>query len=241
MYKEEFGQGENIVFLHGWGGNASAFLFVAKRLKDRFRCTVFDMYGFGMTPEPDVPLTVKDYADGVYFELKKAGVDDCTIVGHSFGGRVAMEIAAGHPEFVRSLVLVDSAGIKPKRGLKYYIKVFTHKILKKLGSKGLKGSKDYQVLSPIMKKTFVNVVNYDQTPFLKDIVCPTAIFWGRKDKVTPLYMAKKLNDGISDSEIFYLDGGHFAYIQDDKTFVAVLSAFLENTAKNHISKRVDLI
>ncbi|MCQ2603105.1 MAG: alpha/beta hydrolase [Clostridia bacterium] len=241
MYKVEVGQGENIVFLHGWGGNASAFLFVANKLKDRFRCTVFDMYGFGATPEPDVPLTVNDYATGVYNQLKNDGVENCIIVGHSFGGRVAIEIAAYHPEFVKSLVLVDSAGIKPKRGLKYYVKVFTHKILRKFGFSGLKGSKDYQMLSPTMKKTFINVVNYDQTPILKNIVCPTAIFWGRQDKVTPLYMAKTLHKGIKDSEIFYLDGGHFAYIQDERTFFAVLSAFLKNTTRNQISNKVDCL
>lgn len=113
--------------------------------------TLVDFYGFGKTPHPDYPLTVKDYADGVLELMDKLNIEKATLVGHSFGGRVAIYIAAKYPEKVEKLVLVDSAGIKPRRGIKYRLKILLHKILKKFG-KGLKGSKDYRALSPVMKK-----------------------------------------------------------------------------------------
>ena len=147
--------------------------------------TLVDFYGFGKTPHPDYPLTVKDYADGVLELMDKLNIEKATLVGHSFGGRVAIYIAAKYPEKVEKLVLVDSAGIKPRRGIKYRLKILLHKILKMFG-KGLKGSKDYRALSPVMKKTFQNVVNYDETYLLSDITADTAIFWGDKDKDTPL-------------------------------------------------------
>lgn len=143
-----------------------------------------------------------------------------------------MELAGCYPDRVRALALVDSAGLKPRRGLKYKFKIFAHKILKKCGFRGLKGSSDYKKLTPSMKATFVNVVNYDQTPLLKDIAHPTAIFWGREDRETPPYMARRLKKGLRNSEIFWLDGGHYAYADDYNVFIAVLSAFLRTLDKD---------
>ena len=61
---------------------------------------------------------VKDYADGVLELMDKLNIEKATLVGHSFGGRVAIYIAAKYPEKVEKLVLVDSAGIKPRRDRK---------------------------------------------------------------------------------------------------------------------------
>lgn len=190
------------------------------------RSIVVDFNGFGDTPEPDRPYTVGDYAGEVLAVLEKESIDKAIFVGHSFGGRVAIELGAKFPDAVEGLVLVDSAGIKPHRHPSYYLKIATHKVLKKLGFNGLKGSRDYRVLSYIMKETFKNVVSYDQQKLLKDISMPTAIFWGKEDKETPLYMAKKLAT-IPDSKVFYLDGGHYAYVTDLDNFVRILSAFIQ--------------
>ena len=225
------GDGINVVFLHGWGGDASAFLFVAERLKSFAKSIVVDFNGFGKTPEPDRPYSVGDYAGEVLSVLEKEGVDSVIIVGHSFGGRVAMEIAAKFPDVASGLVIVDSAGIKPRRNPTYYIKIAIHKLMKKLGMKGLKGSNDYRVLSLLMKETFKKVVSYDQSYLLKDISVPTAIFWGKKDKDTPLYMARKLSKNIKDSSLFLLDGGHYAYVDDLEKFVSILTAFVQRVGE----------
>ena len=218
---------DTIVFLHGWGGDASAFLFVAKRLAVLgYRCILVDFAGFGDTPEPETPYTVKDYAEDVKDMLVGLKISSATFVCHSFGGRVGIELAANSPEFVQKLVLIDSAGCKPRRKLSYYFKIYTHKFLKKLGFKGLKGSKDYRLLSPVMRDTFKNVVNYHQDGALGRIACPTAIFWGKFDEETPLYMAKRLCKRISGARLYLLDGGHFAYIDDFCRFFGVLTVFL---------------
>ncbi|MBR4800180.1 MAG: alpha/beta hydrolase [Clostridia bacterium] len=217
-----------VVFLHGWGGSVSAFLFVAKRLATLgYRCILLDMAGFGDTPEPTFPYTVKAYANDVRRLLYDLGIEKAVFVGQSFGGRIATELAYSSPDTVKKLVLIDAAGCKPRRGLKYRLRVFAHKFLQKIGKKGLKGSRDYQVLSPVMRETFKNVVNYFQDGQLEYIVCPTAIFWGKNDKETPLYMAKRLKKRIKNSQLFLLDGGHFAYMDDFFRFFAVFSAFLK--------------
>ena len=159
--------------------------------------------------------------------LEKEGVKKAIIVGHSFGGRVALEIAGKFPDAVNGLVLVDSAGLKPRRKPSYYVKIILHKILKKLGFRGLQGSRDYRVLSFIMKETFKKVVSYDQTYLLERIDTPTLILWGKNDKETPLYMANKLEKKIKDSKLILLEGGHYAYVEDLANFVKILSAFVK--------------
>lgn len=229
-----FGQGENIVFLHGWGGDASAFLFAARALKGEYKSLLIDLDGFGSAPEPEKPMSVTDYAEGVRRLMTDVGFERAVLVGHSFGGRVAVEIAAKFPDRAAALVLVDSAGLKPRRGLRYYFKIYLHKLLKKLGFQGLKGSKDYQGLSDVMRGTLIKAVNYDQTPLLKKITCPTAVFWGEKDKVTPVYMARKFKKKIADCEVFMLSGGHFAYLEDENKFMAVFTAFLREIKRSGV-------
>ena len=214
------------MLLHGWGADSKLMLPIAKRI-DRL-CIIPDMYGFGLTPHGDNPLTVEDYANGVIKLLDKLNIDKVDIVGHSFGGRVAIFISSVYPGRVNKLVLVDSAGVKPRRNVFYYVKVFIYKLRKKLGlNLSRYGSKEYKALSGAMKKTFVNVVNFDQTSQLGCIFCPTLIIWGGKDKTTPIYMAKKLNKKIRNSELFLIEkAGHFSYADNLELFSVKLKTFL---------------
>jgi pimeloyl-ACP methyl ester carboxylesterase len=199
---------------------------VAKRLSGGFRTTLLDFDGFGKTPEPNFPMTVSDYAAKVETLMAELGISSAVFVAHSFGGRVALEIAARRPHLCQKLVLIDSAGMRPRRGLKYYLKVFLHKLRRRLGLRGLSGSKDYAALSPVMRETFKNVVNYNQKPLLSHIYVTTAIFWGKSDRETKPYMARVLHKKIQGSALFWLDGGHFAYIEDFAKFFAILWAFV---------------
>ncbi len=227
LHYMQFGNGEDIVFLHGWGASASAFLFVAKALSRDYRVTLLDFAGFGDSDEPTFPHSVHDYANDVLVLLKELNIERAVFIGHSFGGRVSIELGTKYKNAVRAIVLIDSAGIKPRRGIKYYLKVYAHKILKTLKIGNLKGSKDYQILSSVMRRTFINVVNYDQTPLLSKIDCKVAIFWGDDDNETPLYMYNKMRKYIRNNDAFLLKGGHFSYIDDSKRFMLILSAYLK--------------
>ena len=76
---------------------------------------------------------------------------------------------------------------------------------------------------------FVRVVNYNQKRILNKIDVPCAIFWGKDDKETPLYMYKCFLKNIDEAQGFLLNGGHFAFVEDKVTFGLILSAFLEET------------
>ena len=201
---------------------------IARCVKSGFRFILVDFYGFGLSPHPDYPLTVRDYAQGVIEILNREGIEKADFVGHSFGGRVAIEIAYCYPDIVNKLVLCNSAGILPKRRLKYYTKLWFYKIRKRIGLDVSKcGSKEFRVLDPVMRKTFINVVNYDQEALLREIYADTFIVWGRKDKTTPIYMAKKFVRYMRNSTlIIYNNAGHFSYADELKDFSKKLKEFL---------------
>ena len=213
--------------MHGWGGNISSFRFLAEPLSEEYRVLLPDLYGFGETPHPPHPLTIGDYAEGVSDLMTSLSIDECVLVGHSFGGRIAMRLASHDPR-ISGVVLIDSAGILPRRGIAYYLKVGWYKIGKKLRFRRLpKGSSDYAVLSGVMRKTFVNVVNESSERDARAITVPTLLIWGRSDKDTPIYMCKTLNRLIRGSECVLIEGGHFAYLEHPMLMYRVLRAYRE--------------
>lgn len=223
VYYEIFGEGNTpIVFLHGWGGNTKGFNFITPKLTFNYRAMFIDFPPFGNSEEPSVPFDMFDYATMVKEIIAKERFENCILVGHSFGGRVAIILAS--EGIASKLILTSSAGMKPKRGLKYYLKLYKYKLCKKLGFVSNSGSSDYKKLSPVMKKTFVNIVNTHLEQYASKINVPTILFWGEKDDQTPLYMAKRLKKLISDSEIIsFKKSGHFAYIENIASFVAIIN------------------
>ncbi|MBR1747172.1 MAG: alpha/beta hydrolase [Clostridia bacterium] len=222
----QFGQGKDIIFLHGWGGSTVSFLGVANQISDQYRVTLVDFYGFGKTPHPDYPLFVEDYAKSVVEIINKFKMSGVIIVGHSFGGRVAIRLASKWGYLLDKLVLIDSAGIKPRRGIKYYYRVYRHKLLKKLHITHQAGSEDYNALSPIARESFKNIVNEDLTSELKKITMPTLLIWGNKDKDTPIYMARRMLKQITGSAlIVFENAGHYSYLDGFRVFVSILKSF----------------
>ena len=117
------------LFLHGWGGSVSSFKGVARWLGIvGYYAVLVDFAGFGKTKEPREPFCVDDYAQDVERFLKEHKITKASIVAHSFGGRVAIKLAAKNSGLVDKLVLVDSAGIKPRRGIIYKYKVYKYKL-----------------------------------------------------------------------------------------------------------------
>lgn len=237
MFYVTFGQKKNmaIIFLHGWGGSSASWLGTAKMMANLgFYSVVVDFSGFGKSAEPKTPFGVEDYMNEVVALIKSLNLTHVYLVGHSFGGRVAIMLTASKKLKVDKLVLVDSAGVLPRRGFIYKIKVKKYKRLKKkvecgkCGAEELNGygSSDYVGLSPIMKQTFIKVVNQDLVPYAKNISTETLIVWGKKDKDTPMYMAKKLQKAITGSSLVVLPSGHYCYIDNFKDFIDELYAFL---------------
>ena len=239
MFYLKFGLSKQVVvYLHGWGADKNSFLWV-KPYFEKFTNVFVDFPGFGDSKEPDKSWNVESYAKELKNLIDEIDVEELVLVGHSFGGRVAIKFAKLYQkEYLKlKICLVDSAGLKPKRGLSYYFKVWRYKILKsksirnpELKNKLCKfGSEDYKLLSPTMKQVFVNVVNENLKFDAKQICVPTILIWGENDNDTKLCMAKKLNKLIKNSKLYVLkDAGHFSFLDKPQEFLIILDRFLQN-------------
>jgi len=226
IYYEIYGESHKaVVFLHGWGGNCESFKFVKEKLESNIKTVFIDFPPFGKSDEPAEIFSMQDYVNICIKIFEINNIQKPILIGHSFGGRVAIMLAS--LGYASKLILVNSAGIKPKFNLKKYLKIKTYKLLKKIGCTVKSGSKDYLQLSSNMKKTFVNIVNTFLEKYAILIVIPTIIYWGKKDRETPLYMAKKLNKLIKNSELVVLDNaGHFSYLFNVNHFTKTINSFI---------------
>lgn len=222
------GKGQNLLLLHGWGGNNDGFGPFFDSMANHFCVTSFDFWGFGKSDKPPQNADTFWYAKMTVDFLSAIGVTKTHVVSHSFGGRVAIIVASQNKEIFDKVVLCASAGIKPKFSMKKYIRTKRYKRAKKLG-KNLDGfgSDDYKKLDADMQKVFVKVVNDFLENHAKKVASPTLLVWGKKDKTTPYYMAKKLNRLITNSGLVTMDGaGHFCFLEDFFTFDVVTKSFL---------------
>ena len=224
------GEGKPIIVLHGWGANINTVLSIVNALKDRYKVYAIDLPGFGKSQEPQEVIGSFEYAEIICKFMEKEKIEKASFIGHSFGGKLSIILGSKYPELVNKIVLIDSAGLIPKRGPKYYIKVYSFKALRfiyknlffwiKDEEKMEKfykrfGSDDYQDASGIMRKILVRVVNENLKPLLKDIKAPTLLIWGDEDDATPLYMGKIMEKEIPDSGLVVLEGtGHYSYLDD---------------------------
>ncbi len=229
FYKRNQKQGKPILILHGWGCSSKTmdciFSFLDKAGKS---VIAIDFLGFGESDAPYENFTVFDYATHTIKLLRALNIEKPDVIAHSFGGRIAL-IMAERGE-VNRLLITGGAGIKPRRKLSYYLKVLAYKIKRKLGLNTERyGSADYKNLSQNMRKVFVSVVNTHLEKYAENIKNPTLLVWGKSDKETPLYMAKKLKRLIKESELIEIDGGHFAFVENPVLFFRIADAFFKES------------
>jgi len=220
----------------GWGGSADSFFPVFNFLKAYFEVYAIDFPGFGRSSLPREVWGVEDYSELVYSFLKELKIDRVYVIAHSFGGRVAIVLASSYPELVGKLVLVNSAGLIPKRRLNYYLKVYSFKLLKRLflllgmdltPLYRIWGSKDYREAGPL-RPIFVRVVNQDLRNHLPLIRCPTLLVWGDEDRETPLYFGEIMEREIPKAKLFVFKGaGHFSYLERLDEFNKMVLEFLK--------------
>lgn len=221
----------NVIFLHGWGAGKDSFVWMKDYLED-MRLHFASLDGFDGTPPPK-DATIAGYTAQLKQYIYDKKLKNIVLVGHSFGGRIAIEYCSKND--ILRLILVDSAGIKPKFSFKKAVAVLKYKMTKKLVKMKLAkssmltkfGSSDYKSASAEMKKVFLSAISYDQTKLLAKINTPTLIVWGKHDAETPMYMAKKLNKKIKNSELVTLDGGHFSFLDEPYKFYRIVSYFIK--------------
>ena len=227
--KNAFTKEKDILFLHGYLSSGNSFYRQVDFLSRDFNLYMPDLKGFGENQNMPYPYALDDYIVEVQEYMYKRGIKNPHIVAHSFGARIAIKLASQNPNIFNKMVLTGAAGLKRRFSLSTGLKKRTFKFLRLFVSKEKLQkfySLDYQNLSPIMKQSFIKIVNEYLDDKLTLIKNQTLILHGKRDKETPLYMAKRLNKKIVNSKLIVLkDAGHFAFIDRPHKFNTEVKEF----------------
>lgn len=225
---------KNLVIIHGWGKKDS-WLHVVDLLKNDYNVLLLDLPGFDFPLEK--PYFFDDYLN--YLE-ENINFEKFYLIGHSFGGVLAMLYSLKHPEKIEKLILYNSAIIRVdnlkikissflSKIFKYFEKIFPSKLtlyLKKLYYKYIIRSYDYFLADENLKKTFSNI-RQDLRHKAEELKVKTILLWGKNDKITPLKDGKLLNQIIKNSKLIVVDGGHSLHRENKENFVKVLKEIIE--------------
>ena len=216
---------KDLLILHGWGGSLQEWQEIAGHLSQKYRVWSLDFPGFGSSPKPSFDWSIYDYAKFVEDFINSEKLKDIIVLGHSFGGRVAVLLKA------EKLVLVDAAGLEIKTlkatigGLIFDKMSFMKKYVP-TNLKSLFGSADYRSAGS-MRKIFVKVVNQDLSKELSEIKCPTLIIWGEKDLVLPISQAKAIKNIVKGSILRVVWGAdHWPHLSRSREFLEVLDEYI---------------
>lgn len=227
----QYGEGKDIILLHGWGQNIEMMKPLGDPLSSKYRITILDFPGFGDSEEPQEAWDISDYAELIEYMVKELSIKKPIIMGHSFGGRVAIRYSANNP--IEKLVLFGSPCIRVNQNISLKVKLLKKlKTLPGMNSLGEKmkkyiGSRDYKAASPMMRQILVNTVNEDLSNFAKKIEEPTILVWGDNDLEAPLTDARDLEKIMIDAALIVLPGTHYAYLENLQQVLNIIYSFIE--------------
>jgi len=238
------GSGNYVFLLHGWGSNLKLFDALANVISEKYTVVSLDFPGFGLSDEPKEVWDVSAYSEFMVEFIQKFKCEKVILVGHSFGGRVIIKLSnmPDLPFSIEKIILVDSAGVRPKRTLKYKVKVGIYKTGKAFFSFGpvkkmfpntldnyrkKMGSSDYNNASETMRNILVKTVNEDLTHLLKNIKAPTLLIWGENDTATPVSDGQLMEKNIENAGLVVLKGaGHYSFLDQAFAFHKIVKSFL---------------
>lgn len=201
-----------VIALHGWARSGADFSAVLAG------CDALALHlpGFGTTPPPPEAWGSAEYAELVAAALPAGG--PFVVVGHSFGGRVAVRLAAAHPERVGALVLTGVPLVRatppprPALALRAAKRLRAAHLLPASAVDRLRrrgGSADYTAAQGVMRGVLVRVVGEDYRDDLSRLAVPVHLVWGADDDAAPLAGARLAAEMIPDARLKVVpDAGH---------------------------------
>ncbi len=238
-------KGPSFVWLHGWAQDLTAFDKLVSLLAGTGRHRLFDQPGFGKTPIANMEADTRDYADRLAGILKGTGPH--IFVGHSFGVRVSIQMAANHPELVSAVIGIAGAGLQRKRSLLFQAKAQMTKtwgqmtrLIDQFFGTSLRssfearfGSADYRNAGAL-RTTFVKVVTEDLSPQAAKTTCPVCLIYGENDSETPPEFGRRYAELMPSATFYELPGFNHWDILTRGTYQceAIIKQFLDKSSFN---------
>ncbi|HVA21072.1 MAG TPA: alpha/beta hydrolase [Candidatus Micrarchaeia archaeon] len=239
---ERPGVGAPVVLLHGWGARADTFTALLVRLRTPRPVWAPDLPGFGESPLGAGGWTTAAYAALVRRWVEEAGWDRVSLLGHSYGGGVAVRVAAGPGAPVDRLCLCDAAGLRLSPAADVRRSRLAYRRRRRLGRlvpprwrgrlearwRERYGSTDYRAAGPL-RPTLVDAVNEDLAPVARTVSVPTLLLWGAQDQDLPVATAAaRYRELIAGSELVVLErSGHFPFLDEPQRCAAIVDAFVD--------------
>lgn len=250
IHWETLGKGEPVVFLNGVLMTVDSWKLQTLELSRHFQCVMHDFRGQLLSSKPDRPWTLEDHATDLEALLDHLEIDDCHIVGTSYGGEVGMVFAATRPERVRSLTVIASVseiGSDTERIAKDWQRAaleapmslyrtmlpttFSPVFIATNTRLIEQGEERLQSLEPDFFKAFAGLIDafcvLDITPMLGKIRCPSLVIAAEKDLLKPPLYSRIIADGIDDAEFLVVPGaGHAVVLERPEWINQKLIEFL---------------
>ena len=234
-----------ILILHGWSLSADRYTPLIQELSRMgYSAYAPDLPGFGTASIPKKPLQLNNYVDFVEKYIKKHAIVNPIIIGHSFGGRVAIKYASVYGPSLTGIILSGTPGYpsvkKWKWFLSYLISKFGNMLFSLLYFHGreekirswfytIVGAKDYSRAGGVMRETFKNIVSEKLHACMKQIRIPSLLLWGERDILVPLWVAKKMHKTLINSTVVVLTGvGHNVVITNPKRVAQEVHRFIQS-------------
>jgi pimeloyl-ACP methyl ester carboxylesterase len=238
------GAGEPLLLLHGAGGNPG-WLPYHQALAQQFTVYAPSHPGYDRSSRPDWISTMNDMAHFYRQLIEELSLPPVRLMGFSMGGWLAAEITAMCPAYVRQLVLVDAAGIKPEEGDIAEILMVSQDVVKKLRFYDPTQVPDYDTLMNRQltpEEEAVQWRNREMTSrlcwkpyfhnpklpaYLRGVKVPTLIVWGKYDAIIPLNCGELYQLALSRSRLHVIDRcGHSPALEKPQEFLQVVQEFL---------------
>ena len=219
IYYETHGEGPPLLLIGGLSTDITDLRRMISRLPPRHRVIAFDNRGAGRTDKPDVPYSIPMMADDAAGLLDVIGVKHTDVLGISMGGRIAVDLTLRHPSLVGKLILVSThvgphgAGTRRLLDVLEWIPFF-------------RGSRKYPMPRYAMRRQREAVRTYDATDRLHEIVAPTLIMHGRRDRIASFEQAREMSRLIRGSWFVPFRGGHIFMMFEMQRFLDEVARFL---------------
>lgn len=197
-----------VLILHGWGSKSERWQTVAKLLSGRgFKVIIPDLPGFGKSDKPNKAWGLDDYSNIINELVSKLELNRFSLLGHSFGGNVAIKYSLNNPEKIERMYLVGASCIRKESFRKKVLYILSKLFkflsfippIKKAFYRAIKS--DYAEIDGIMKEIYLKTIKKDLSDLLEKINVPTLVIWGERDNITSLKNAYIINSKIRNSEI----------------------------------------
>ncbi len=241
---------DTLIILHGWQSSKEKWQKTKELLENQsLKVVVPDLPGFKLENQLDKPWNLNDYVEWLNNILESSNnfPKSLFLLGHSFGGRIAIKFAAKYPEKLKGLILVSAAGIKKEKTFRDKVLLKTIKLARKLGvqeqasqTKGLwqitrkifyryvLRQTDYFKANPVQKEIMKNALEEDLKPLLGNITTPTLIVWGAKDKMTLPKDAYLMKEKIKNSHLEIMDDiGHTPHLECPEILAQKIKKFIQ--------------